>query len=102
MTLFTIGVPYALTIRIYDAFFTEGPKILYRVALYILKSIESKLLNADDNMLLDAIKKHWLALDPDETMTGASKIPIKRQTIVDYISEYESEPEDEILEFVNP
>ena len=29
MTLFTVGFPIEFTLRVYDAFFTEGEKILY-------------------------------------------------------------------------
>lgn len=46
LTIFTVGIPYQVTIRIYDAFFTEGPKVLYRVALYILKKVENELLES--------------------------------------------------------
>lgn len=45
MTLFTVGIPYECTVRIYDAFLVEGQKILYRVALLILKENEKQILN---------------------------------------------------------
>jgi len=45
MTIFTVGFPFECTVRIYDAFLTEGPKILFRVALYIMKENEVSILN---------------------------------------------------------
>ena len=44
MTICTLGFPYECTLRIYDSFLAEGSKILYRIALYILKENEDFLL----------------------------------------------------------
>ena len=44
MTLFSVGFPFECTVRVYDCFLTEGTKILYRVALYIMKENEDDLL----------------------------------------------------------
>ena len=44
MTIFSNNIPIKLTLRIWDVFFIEGQKIIYRVALAILKINEKKLL----------------------------------------------------------
>jgi hypothetical protein len=56
MTLFTVGFPYECTVRIYDAFLVEGQKILYRVALLILKENEKQILNGGMEDFFAAIK----------------------------------------------
>lgn len=44
LTIFSQEVPIQLTLRVWDIFFIEGKKILYRVALAILKLNEKALL----------------------------------------------------------
>ena len=44
MTMFTSKVPHKLTLRIWDMYFIEGHKIIFRVAMAILKLNEKKLL----------------------------------------------------------
>ena len=56
MTLFTVGIPYECTARIYDAFLVEGQKILYRVALLILKENEKQILNGGMEEFFAVIK----------------------------------------------
>ena len=47
MTLFSTKMPLELTLRIWDIFFIEGKKILYRVVLAIMKLNEKELLKGD-------------------------------------------------------
>jgi hypothetical protein len=44
LTIFSQEVPIQLTLRIWDIFFIEGKKVLYRIALAILKINEKDLL----------------------------------------------------------
>jgi len=46
MTLFTAVLPYSYVIRLIDCFLLEKWKIIYRLALAILKKKEKKLLSA--------------------------------------------------------
>ena len=45
-TLFTNCLPFELLVRIFDCYLLEGEKIIYRVALAILKVNEQQLLNS--------------------------------------------------------
>ena len=45
MTIFTVGFSFEWTVRAFDAYLTEGPKVLFRIALYILKQNEPKFLS---------------------------------------------------------
>jgi len=47
MTLFTRSYPVALTARVMDCFLSEGFKMVYRVALALLQTVEKEALAAD-------------------------------------------------------
>ena len=51
-------MPIELTLRIWDIFFIEGQKILYRVALAILKINEKELMGAKMEQLHSIIKDY--------------------------------------------
>lgn len=57
MTIFSTNMPIELTLRIWDIFFIEGKKILYRVALAIFKILEKELLESDFEGLNRKIKE---------------------------------------------
>ena len=57
MTLFSTNMPIELTLRIWDIFFIEGRKILYRVGLAIFKILENELVNADAEVANRTIKE---------------------------------------------
>uniref|UniRef100_A0A7S3NEY2 Rab-GAP TBC domain-containing protein n=1 Tax=Euplotes harpa TaxID=151035 RepID=A0A7S3NEY2_9SPIT len=99
MTIFTVGFNFDCTVRAFDAFFAEGPKIIYRIALYILKQNETKLTQdkveiSDFFAIMSDYNKN---LNPDDLIQGASKIDITRKQIVMYEKEYEEGPDEEIL-----
>jgi hypothetical protein len=48
ITLFCRSLPHEVVLRIWDAFFYEGYKVLFRVALALLKTTETLLINAQD------------------------------------------------------
>jgi hypothetical protein len=56
MTIYTVNFPFECTIRIWDIFFIEGSKILYRVALALFKLAEDSLLNSDIEGLFSGLR----------------------------------------------
>jgi len=58
MTIFSNNVPLELTLRIWDVFFIEGQKIMYRVALAVLKINEKHLLVGDCERVLSILKSY--------------------------------------------
>lgn len=58
MTIFSNNVPIELTLRIWDVFFIEGHKIMYRVALAVLKINEKHLLAGDCERILAILKSY--------------------------------------------
>ncbi|KAJ2001038.1 GTPase activating protein (GAP), partial [Coemansia thaxteri] len=66
LTLFVNSMPLVYALRVLDCFFLEGPKILFRIGLAILKINGGALLEAtDDGMFLYVLKGYYLTLgDP--------------------------------------
>ena len=56
MTMFATQMPLELTLRIWDIFFIEGNKILFRIGLAIMKINEKELLKADFEKVTSIIK----------------------------------------------
>ncbi|KAI8990935.1 rab-GTPase-TBC domain-containing protein [Mycotypha africana] len=61
LTLFFNSMPIAFAFRILDCFFLEGPRILFQIALAILKRHEKQLLTVDDESGLLMIMKEFFA-----------------------------------------
>jgi hypothetical protein len=43
LTIFSVSFPLALTCRIWDVFFSEGPKIFYRIFLGMMRLLQKDL-----------------------------------------------------------
>ena len=81
MTLFTSTFSFDFVVRIWDAFLTEGDaKILYRIALALLKEISSSLLKMEMEHTLKTLQglpsSLIMLLSPDELMLKAESIRI--------------------------
>ena len=58
LTLFSTKIPLELTLRIWDIFFIEGQKILYRIALAILKINQADILKSDYEQINQVFKAY--------------------------------------------
>lgn len=56
MTMFCRGFPFDLVTRVWDIFLFEGYKIVYRVALALLKVVKVKLLSANFEGILEILR----------------------------------------------
>ncbi|KAI9478148.1 MAG: rab-GTPase-TBC domain-containing protein [Benjaminiella poitrasii] len=61
LTLYINSMPLPFVFRILDCFFMEGPKILFQIALAILKSNEKELMKINDDSELLSISKAFFA-----------------------------------------
>ena len=68
LCLFSTSLPAETVARVWDALFNEGPKILYRVALALLKVEEETLLKFDNAGMLEA--EHNVGKSNDESWQG--------------------------------
>lgn len=101
MTIFSIGPNYECTVRIYDAYITEGVKILYRLALYILKANEEAIVKGGIEEFFAIIRIFLKNIDEHELMDKACEIKITWKQIVKYQKEYQKaqgKKEDEEVE----
>ena len=71
MTLFCRGFDFSLSARVLEIFMFEGYKVIYRVALSILKSMETELLSADFEQILQLMRNCNKTIKPVEIMLDA-------------------------------
>lgn len=81
LSLFLNSMPLVFAFRIMDVFFVHGPRVLFQVALAILRVNGEELLAIDDDgMFISVLKKYFLTLDDsahpmahDEKMRAVTK-----------------------------
>lgn len=66
-TIFAYSLPFPHLIRLWDIFLLEGPKILFRVGLALLRSAEKQLLPLSFEHLVAAMATRQLPLVNEET-----------------------------------
>lgn len=84
LCLFSTALPAETTCRVWDALFCEGPKVLFRVALALLRHAEAALLAADNagELLRTMRKTAAVVYDRDALMhdafEGVGGLPMER------------------------
>ena len=78
MTLFSYNLPFEVVLRIWDILLAEGPKIIFRLAIFFMKHMEPALLAEKDFAgILDILKnlhKDPIMQDPDAIIEGAMRV----------------------------
>lgn len=73
LSMFTMDLPVPTVLRIFDVFFFEGPKILFRVSIALMRKFETHLLTAVDvqdfTKMLQVLMKN--VIDADGLLTEA-------------------------------
>lgn len=90
LTLFTYNFPFEFVTRVWDAFLHEGWKVIYRVALALMKISQKTLLSAKFEAIMDYFRDLPNKVDTDEVLTAAFRMPIKRSQITHLLEEYQS------------
>ena len=88
MTIFA-SLPFTCMIRIWDCYIYEGPKILFRVALAIMKIGHNVLMSGSDADFQENIKIISKNMDPDNLLEVAFKFSLKKSHIEDLCKQYE-------------
>jgi len=84
MTIFTMALPWASVLRVWDIFYFEGVKLFFRIGLAILDCTKEHLLkNCPTNAEILGFLLHLPheSLTPDLLLETAFKIRLKRSTI---------------------
>ena len=58
MTIFVVDFPIDTVVRIWDIFFIEGRKVIYRIALAVFKIMEQRLVDGEMQDAFEAIKDY--------------------------------------------
>jgi hypothetical protein len=90
LTIFVYHFQFRAVLRVWDIFFSEGWKIVFRVAAWLLKSEENELLQMSFDQILPRMKTLHEGKSPDEILTGSLKIKFKTEELLAFRKEYES------------
>jgi TBC1 domain family member 10 len=96
MTLFSYSFPFDVVMRVWDMFLFEGWKVVYRVALAVLKLSERELLLMDFEELMPALKALSTRYSPNVIIRQSLAIPLSRHRIELLSQEYRKVHADEI------
>lgn len=88
LTLFVYHLNFRLVLRIWDIFLCEGWKIIFRVAIALLKAEEKRLLKMDFNDTLPALKSLHKGMDSEELIRYAHGVTFKTSELRRYADEY--------------
>lgn len=73
LSMFTMDLPIPTVLRIFDAVLFEGPKVLFRVAVALMRMFEPDLLKVSDVPAFKRVLKHSMRnmIDADGLMSAA-------------------------------
>jgi hypothetical protein len=95
MTVCIYKFPFESVCRIWDIFLSEGVKIVFRVALAILKINEEALLRESFEGVLNIVKLGPSRIETNKLIDCALSIKLKNERLTDLSEEYASRPEDD-------
>lgn len=91
LTLFVYHFTFRALLRIWDIFMCEGWKIIFRVALALMKWEERALLQMPFEQLLPKLKNLHEDKPPDEILTRALRIKFKTEELLKLRVQYEDD-----------
>jgi len=74
-------LPIECTLRVWDVLLVEGPKILFRIGLTVMKTAKRELKKGTFEDFLPCLREVQRTLDPDEMMKTALSFPIKSKDL---------------------
>ena len=100
ISLFARTFEFHITLRIYDCFFLEGFKVIYRMALALLKLNEPYFFKAKKGEVLPLIYKCYENIDVEELLKVGFGFNISRNFIDKCEEEFEKVKDDPNNEFM--
>lgn len=91
ITLYSYNFPIEVTLRIWDILFSQGTKILFRTALYIITCIEAELLAAEYEQVIHILKNvhtHKCMQNVDQFIAGVLNVKLSSSTINKLAQQY--------------
>ena len=100
ISLFARSVEFHIVLRIFDCFFLEGYKVIYRISLALLKLKENAFCKAEKGGSLPLLQTVLENVDVEELFKVAFGFSISRSYIEKLEVEYENIKNDESNEFI--
>lgn len=88
MTVCICNFPFSTVVRIWDIFLAEGVKIIFRVALALLKLNQEALLNESFEQILETLKVAPSRVESETLIQVALSIKLKNKTLKDIEAEW--------------
>merc|ERR1712050_125068 len=88
MTVCICNFPFSTVVRIWDIFLAEGVKIIFRIALALLKLNQEALLSQPFEQILQTLKRAPSRVGSDTLIQVALSIKLKNKTLKDIQSEW--------------
>ncbi|KAL8425543.1 hypothetical protein Efla_006778 [Eimeria flavescens] len=88
LTLFAYSLSLECVARVWDVFFRDGEKMLFRTALAILRIHQEELMGGSLESILDALKAKPAKLSPSKLMETALQFKVRRSTLARLEAEY--------------
>ena len=101
ISLFAKSLDFHIVLRIYDCFFLEGFKVIYRIALALLKLKENDFVKAKKGRTLPLLVSCLQNVDEEELFKVAFGFSISRTYIDKLENEYEKVKGDKKNEFIS-
>merc|ERR1712232_1437861 len=88
MTVCILNFPFSTVVRVWDIFLAEGVKIIFRIALALLKQNQEALLSESFEQILQTLKQAPSRVESDQLIQVALSIKLKNKTLKDIESEW--------------
>ena len=100
ISLFAKSLDFHIVLRVFDCFFLEGFKVIYRISLALLKLKENDFVKAEKGNTLPLLVSCLEDVDEKELFKIAFGFSISRHYIEKLENEYEKIKNDEKNEFI--
>lgn len=88
MTVCVLNFPFATVVRVWDIFLAEGVKIIFRIALALLKLNQECILSESFEQIIQILKVAPTRVESDTLIQVALSIKLKNKTLKDLESEW--------------
>ena len=88
ITAFSCNFPFECVNRVWDWYLHEGPRVLFRVAVAILKLNEEALVQLPFERVIGALQTVQRGLDPDDLVTAALSVPLSETDLAKLRADY--------------
>merc|ERR1712194_531417 len=96
MTVCIYNFPFSTVVRVWDIFLAEGVKIIFCIALALLKLNQEALLSESFEQILQTWKRAPSRVESDTLIMVALSIKLKNKMLKDIESEWQTHPEPEL------